>query len=629
MTLEQFWMILVKRWWFILICILLVGLGAYIGSKQLPRLYQSSVLVQILIRSSNNQADYNSLLASDELLQTEAQLAISDPVLSEVARYYPAITMDQLARETSSTTRTGTQLFAITVQDPDPQRAAVLANDIAATFIKQQQNAAQQKSLQAQQLIQQDLDATQQQIEDTTYQIAALQSQGASQAQLSIAQIKLNGLQQHYTQSQVTLAQEKLAEAQSSSFLQIVQPAQPSLRPAQPNNFLNTAIGLFTGFVLGIALVVLFELLDTRVRNLVTLNQLLGWPVLVTIWRARSSRKEDVFNPTRRDINIEAYRILRTNIEFSAIERPLRTLVVTSALPHEGKSSVAANLAISMARVGHTTLLIDADLRHPSLQPMFGLSDNIMGLSNAILAFSTPISADASSYDEYRTSTMHVPPSSKPSVTPVSLDRFIHAVDFPNLFILPSGPLPPNPPELLGSKAMQRLCTALGDYGADVVIFDSPPLLGLSDARILASKVDGTLVVVDITRAQKKILEQLKALLTQAGVYVPGCVVNKQRPRRSDRFYSYYYGADEGDDEGVQNSNKMHSQPVSPATPDIYSDPGTSSQPDQIVPNGTKDLSPGSNKIKIHSALEIARASDETIHLPRNGSRQDEQDDHA
>src|SRR5205807_7573447 len=110
----------------------------------------------------------------------------------------------------------------------------------------------------------------------------------------------------------------------------------------------------------------------------------------------------------------------------------------------------------------------------------------------------------------------------------VSLDPYMHSVGIPNLLVMPSGPLPPNPPELLDSKAMERLFTKIEDSGAEIVIIDTPPLLGLSDTSILVPKVDGTIVVVDITRTNKKHLRQLKAILTKAGSHVLGCVVNKQ-----------------------------------------------------------------------------------------------------
>src|SRR5258708_21049232 len=194
MTFEQFWAIVIKRWQVILICFLVVGLGTFIGSKLTKPLYQSSALVQVAIRSSssNNQADYNSLLASDQLVQTEATLSTSDLVLREVASHYPALTVIQLVGEVSSTIKLNTQLFEIDVVDPSPTRAADLANDIAVTLIKQQLRAIQHNNAQAQQQIQQNLDQTSQQIDDITTKISDLRVKGGNRRQAPLLNMQFS-----------------------------------------------------------------------------------------------------------------------------------------------------------------------------------------------------------------------------------------------------------------------------------------------------------------------------------------------------------------------------------------------------------------------------------------------------
>lgn len=569
MSFEQYWTIFIKQWRLIVICFVFVGLGAYIGSRLITPTYQSTALVQVAIRSLNNQSDYNSLLASDQLVQTEAQLAVSDPVLREVVSHYPGLTVEQLSKAATSTPKPNTQLFEIAVLDASPIRAAALANDIAATLIKQQLQVVQQDNSQSQQQIQQDLISTRHQIDSTTTQIAALQAQSGNQAQRAVLQAELTGLQQHYSQWQTVLAQLELTQAQSGDFLRVAQPAQPEPTPVRPNLLLNTAAGFLAGWLLGILLALTFEQLDTRVRTEEALSQLLDWSVLATIWFSRPSKNEALIHPRGRNINTEAYRILRTNIGFSAIDKPLRTLLVTSPLPRDGKSVVAANLAIFMAKAGKNTLLIDADLRRPTLHEKFGISADKRGLSNAILACSMQNSAKASFQQEFPIPATPIVPSSTPTLSTVSLDPFVHATDIPNLYVMPSGPLPPNPSELLDSKAMQRFLAALSSCEAEVVIFDTSPLLGLSDTSILVSKVDATLVVADITRANKGNLKQTKALLTQASARVLGCVVNKQRRSRNNTPYSYYYySTDERnstDNDDVKNRN---ASVVSPITPD-------------------------------------------------------------
>ena len=568
MTFEQFWTTIEKQWKLIVICFAVVGLGAFVGSKLMTPLYKSSVVVQIAIRSSSNQADINSLLASDQLVQTESQLAVSDPVLREVASHYPDLTVQQLAGEVSSTPRVNTQLFEIDVLDPSPHRAAKLANDVAGTLIKQQLQVLQQNNHLAQQQLQQDLSSTQQQINAVSNQITALQGQGGNRGRIDVLQNQLNGLQQHYNQWETALAQLELTQAQSGDFLIVAQSAQPALGPAQPSVLLNTAGGFIAGLFLGLLLAVLFEQLDTRVRTNEALTILMGLPVLATIWRAGTSNREDVIDPKGHSANNESYRILRTNIGFSVVDKPLRSLLVTSAVPRDGKSVTAANLAIFMAKAGKNTLLIDADLRRPTQHEKFNLPGDKIGLSNAILAFSTAVPPQTPS-QQFSLLSSPLGSTSTTSMPTVSLDPFVHAVGIPNLRVMPSGPLPPNPSELLDSKAMERLFKGIEIYGAEVVIFDTPPILGLSDASILASKVDGVLVVADITRANKKNLKQVKEILTQANAHILGCVVNKQRPARHDRSYSYYYYSNRSDGQNRDSAQKSGSAKASaaPAAP--------------------------------------------------------------
>ncbi|HVB21538.1 MAG TPA: polysaccharide biosynthesis tyrosine autokinase [Ktedonobacteraceae bacterium] len=523
MTFEVIWKILVKKWILIVICFFSMGVGAFIVSQFMTPLYQSSAIVQVVIQTGSSQSDYNNLLASDQLVQTEAQLAVGDPVLSAVSADFPGLTLGQVAKEANSTPKLNTQLFEIDIQDTSPTRAADIANDIATTLIKQQLQVVQQDNSLSQQQIQQDLDSTRQKINDTSNEIASLQKKGADQGQLLMLQSQLSGLQQHYSQWQSVLAQLELIQAESGDFLRIVQPAQPVFTPIRPNKLLNISAGLIGGLFLGILLAILSEQLDTRVHTSEVLTQLVDWPVLGTIWKTRSTNLVDMINPQGHDVNVESYRILRTNVGFASIDKPLPSLLVTSAMPGDGKSTVAANLAIFMAKAGKNTLLIDADLRRPTQHHIFKLTADKKGLSNAVLMCSMPPLQPGYS-----------------NTSNDSLEQFFHAVETPNLRVMPSGPLPPNPSEFLDSKAMQRFFALLATCGAEIIIIDSPPIRGLSDASILASKVDGTLVVVDATHTHKAHLKQIKLTFEQVGAHVLGCVVNKQRHNRNDTTYYYY-----------------------------------------------------------------------------------------
>lgn len=523
-----------------MICFVVTGLSVYIGSKLATPMYQSASLVQVAVSSTNGQADINGLLASDQLVQTESQLAISDPVLREVASHYRGLTVDQLLKNASTSVKTGTQIFEIDVLDASPKRAAALANDIAETLIKQQTQASLQKYTQSQQQFEQDITSTQQQIESVSRQLATLKANPGNESQINSLQVQLNSLQQHYTQWQSLLGQLELSEAQSGSFLVLAQNAQPPTSPARPDVRLNTAIGLVIGLLDGLFLTILVEQLDTRVRSEEELTRIVDWPVLATVWRLDSTKNksEDLVNPPPNSANVEAYRILRTNLGFALIDKPLHTIMVTSAVPGEGKSLTAANLAIFMAKAGKKTLLIDADLRRPTIGALLHVPKDSVGLSNAVVACAQSLSATSGSL--WKSSTPF-------PLGDFSPNPYMYTVGIPNLRVVPAGTLPPNPPELLDSKAMESWQMALTNSGAEVIIFDSPPIIGLSDASILASKVDGILLVVDIERANKKNVERIQAHLTQVGGRVLGCVVNKQRRKRKDEsYYSYYYHSEDG-----------------------------------------------------------------------------------
>lgn len=190
----------------------------------------------------------------------------------------------------------------------------------------------------------------------------------------------------------------------------------------------------------------------------------------------------------------EAYRSLRTNLEFSSLDRPLKTLIVTSAGPEEGKSTTLANLAVTMALAGKQVILVDCDLRRPSLHRIFDVR-NGAGLTTMIVD------------DE----ALRNPPLQETGVS--------------NLWLLPSGPLPPNPSELLGSRRMEEIIAALLER-ADIVLFDAPPIIAVTDAAVLSSKVDGVLLVVNAGKTKREHAQKAKALLEKVNARLVGAVLN-------------------------------------------------------------------------------------------------------
>jgi non-specific protein-tyrosine kinase len=199
----------------------------------------------------------------------------------------------------------------------------------------------------------------------------------------------------------------------------------------------------------------------------------------------------------------EAFRTLRTNLMLSGLERPLSTLLVTSAAPDEGKSTTLANLAVTMAQGGRKTILVDCDLRHPHLHELFGVAGE-PGLSNVIL----------DKLDE-------------PPLVATGID---------GLLLLPAGHLPPNPADLLGSRQMDRIIASLKAQ-ADIVLFDAPPVIAVTDAALLASKLDGALLVVSAGRTRRDDAQQAKALLERIHVHLVGTVLTNATVDRRLKSY--------------------------------------------------------------------------------------------
>lgn len=184
----------------------------------------------------------------------------------------------------------------------------------------------------------------------------------------------------------------------------------------------------------------------------------------------------------------EAYRTLRTNLSFYSLDKPIRSLVVSSPMPDDGKSTTVANLAVTMAQGGRRTVLVDCDLRRPAVHTLFGLPAE-PGLTNMILQENSPL------------------PLQKTTVE--------------NLWLLTSGPKPPNPADLLGSKMMDRLIESLLNQ-AEVILFDAPPILAVTDATVLGAKVDGVLLVVSAGKTRRDYAQRAKQILQTANVHIIG-----------------------------------------------------------------------------------------------------------
>lgn len=325
-------------------------------------------------------------------------------------------------------------------------------------------------------------------------------------------------------------------------------------RPVRPNKRLNLMVGLFFGLFFGIGVAFLLEYLDSSVRSIEDVSSYLKiFPLgmvpqvdFVEKIEEGEENRETVGNTDRAfwlssDSGVplfvaEAYRIIRTNLAFGSIDTPLKTLQVTSAVKGEGKTTTAANLAMSLAWTGSKILLVDADLRRPALHKILGFPEQMEGgltdsLTNGKLWQSIVV----------------------PTATP-------------NLFFIHSGSMSPNPAELLSSKRMKSLLEELKE-NFDLVILDSPPVISVADSAIIASRVDGTMLVSRSGFVPRHLCLQAKNALESVHAKVIGCVLNGvQTQHQPYYYYDYYrrYGRyQEGEDEEGQRSKRKIRSPGS------------------------------------------------------------------
>jgi capsular exopolysaccharide synthesis family protein len=274
--------------------------------------------------------------------------------------------------------------------------------------------------------------------------------------------------------------------------------------PHSPRPKLDLAVGLTLGVVAGILLLAALEALDRSVHTTAQVDGVLHTPLLATVPKHRG-RDRTLVAADERDPMGEPYRTLRTAIRYLDPDRPLRSLVVSSAAPGDGKTTVAANLAVSLASAGLDVIVVDADLRRPALAATFGIEPAV-GLTSVIIG-------------DY------------PLVDALQQWR-------PNLHVLPSGPLPPNPSELLGSAAAAAVVDELVRR-CDIVLFDTPPVLPVTDAVVLATQTDGMLLVTRHATTNRAALATAKRQIATVGVTLLGYVYNGVRATAPGGYYYY------------------------------------------------------------------------------------------
>lgn len=488
----------------------LVGLAVVSTLLQTP-VYEATA--EVLVRDDPSTGTTGQVVARnpaeiEQRLRTDIEVMRSSSVRSAVAEelgYQPKVRI---------TSKGETTVIAVSSRDTDPVRAAREATIYAETFIAVRRSTVVDSILATADSIQEkidELEAEQQELnallagfaeqlanapDDATRQTLALQ-QAADRERAQVRQASID--------SRIDTAEEQLDSVQlaarttGSGGVVLVSEADVPTDPVSPDPVRNIVAALILGLVLGVGLAYLREYVDDSLRSKDDLDQLtggldvLGMVPQVASWKNRTSPYL-VSLAAPASPEAETYRGLRTSLQFIGVDRPLQLVQITSASPGEGKTTTLANLGVAFARAGHRVLLVDCDLRRPRLHSFFGLS-NDRGFTSAVLGDQD------------------------------ILDTIQNVPDCPRLAVLTSGPVPPNPSELLSTQTAENILVSLTEH-VDYVLIDSPPLLPVSDARILSRYVDGTMLIATVEKTSKRSLVRALELLEQVDAPLVGVVLN-------------------------------------------------------------------------------------------------------
>jgi succinoglycan biosynthesis transport protein ExoP len=523
-----------RWWWLILLSTILAAVASYLATMQQPRIYQTITTVmvgQVLQQANPNFSDFS---ITGQLAETYAQMVGRQPVLqATIDSLGLDMSWQALAWQVNAGADPRTNLLGITVSDVSPERAVAIADEIAHQLILQSPSSPNNK-------------ARQERAAFVQSQLVELESRiQTAQARIKELQVKLDtalsareiqGLQTEISdleglidkwQANYTTLLDFLQGGDSPNYLTIIEPAQVSTTPVSPNVPLNVLLAAVVGFTLALGVAMLLEYIDDTFKSADDLGASLSLTVLGSIQRINGGDYKDKLITSQGPFSpiAEAYRLVRSNVQFMGVDQPARSIVITSANPGEGKTMTAANLAIMMAQAELRTILVDADLRRPTLHKVFGVP-NLGGVTELLRS------------------------------PELELNDQMKRTGIENLHLITSGPLPPNPAELLGSARMAQLIHRLEEI-ADIIIFDSPPILPVTDTAVLSKRVGGVILVAQAGRTRREMIKQAVKRLEQVDGKILGVVLNQVSQRRgSSSQYSQYYSRS---GEGVAN------QPARPA----------------------------------------------------------------
>ncbi len=471
------------RKWLIVEAVLTVTLVALVLSIVQSPVYLGEAKVLIAEKDTGAAllgtvlSDYSS--QPERGLQTQVQLMRIRPLAEQVIRQLDLqMSPAELLENVEITAAGQTNVVSITVSDGDAQRAADIANAIANSYVEWSRDTRRESIKAA-------ADEVEQRLGEAQNEILALGKQIEQSGKSEDLAAELQIATGTYTTLAERLEQLRVNEQLEVGSGRVVSEAVPATDPVRPQPVTNVLVGLFAGLLLGLGMAYLAEYLDNTIKSTEQAEKIFGAPVLGRIPTERPAKGGQARLTITEDpgsITAEAYRMLRNSLDFVNFQDDITTVIVTSALPSEGKSTTAANLAAGLASAGKRVVLVSCDFRRPTVEGFFGVS-NAVGLSDVLrgrIGLKEALQRPAEGGD---------------------------------LLVLASGKMPPNPAELLGSERMHQLVEQLNDW-ADWVIVDSPPVLAVSDPASVARWSDGVLMVaragISTRDAGAKATEQLK-----------------------------------------------------------------------------------------------------------------------
>jgi non-specific protein-tyrosine kinase len=498
-----------KRWWWVLIlCPMIFGALAYGYARNQTPLYAASVTIEVKANDLENQNAYNQLLVAEQITKTYQQVitfrGVLDPVIAQLNLPFSS---GELAGMITPSVDTESRLINIRVSDTDPERAAAIANAIPDSLraFLETQAAAEETGLSSE---------LAPYVTELNTRIADLQTQIST---MSVAEEEgtpvpaVMGFMQD-TLNDLTILRDNLLAIQTGSQSATIQTLENAVVPGaaySPNIVLNVAFGIIAGMTIAAGIVMLLIYLDSTIKSSADFQALVGSPLLSAVTkvpRMTEGRQQLFVIDQPNSEAAESIRLLRTNVEFASAVQEIATLAVSSPASGDGKSTIAANLAVTLSQAGFVTALVDADLRRPEQHKIFQVR-NDRGLSTVL------------------------------SRTDVQWHQTVIETGLTNLVLVPSGPVPPNAADLLSLK---RLGEVLSDMKRlfDIVIIDTPPILPVSDALAVASHVDGMVLVCRSGRTRVDALRRATATLQRGAVRFVGVVVNQEKTQGSTNYYA-------------------------------------------------------------------------------------------